>query len=329
MELWKRLILIIIFLFCTKLANSLNIDIKVSNINDTTEMHRSAIWYSSSYIGDFSSGDCRLKIDITKVVRDTTIHDRICRVIGVFTDGVYLPESEIITFQKEGNIFFYEDDTWKLLYDFKAEVGDTVTYSISVKYPFYFKYFIIGNVDQEIIANNPYKLLIEKIDTVYTTNGKPLRRFYTRNLEELKRNVMDTIIENVGSVLKLFGNSTIIVPPECAKDYPTLRCYIDDDVYIKFTEGACDMVTFTQDYLNSQMGIYPNPGHDKIQILLDKKIALPVNCEISDISGRILLSSVQFDKEFELYTHLYSKGIYIITIRDYNGVKSVGKWVKQ
>ncbi len=310
-------------------ATSFNIDINVSKLTDTTEMHRSAIWYSSSYIGDFSSGDCRLKIDITKVVRDTTIHDRICRVIGVFTNGVYLPESEIITFQKEGKIFFYEDDTWKLLYDFKAEVGDTVTYSISVKYPFYFKYFIIGNVDQEIIANNPYKLLIEKIDTVYTTNGKPLRRFYTRNLEELKRNVMDTIIENVGSVLKLFGNSTIIVPPECAKDYPTLRCYIDDDVYIKFTEGACDMVTFTQDYLNSQMGIYPNPGHDKIQILLDKKITLPVNCEISDISGRILLSSVQFDKEFELYTHLYSKGIYIITIRDYNGVKSVGKWVKQ
>jgi hypothetical protein len=298
------------------------------SVIDTTDMDRSAIWYSSSYTGNFADGDCKLKIDITKVVRDTTINDRLCRILGVFSAGEYLPESEVITFQKDGKLYFYENDIWKLLYDFTAQAGDTVTYYISEKYPYYFKYAVPGIFDQEIMDRNPYQLLIEKIDTLYTTEGNPLMRFYTKSLDERQTNRMGVIIENVGSEFKLFGLSTIISLPECLNNFPSLRCYSDDDIFVTFTEEECDKLTSAKDVSHIMVNVYPNPGGDNIIINLGGQVDMPLTCKVTDISGKIVFSDVEHLSGFELNTNQLRSGMYIIRLMDKSGKVWQGKWVK-
>jgi hypothetical protein len=297
----------------------------------TTDMDTTATWYSSSYVDDFSSGDCRLKIDITKVVRDTSIQYRKCRIIGVFTDGKYLPESEIITFQNADKLYFYEDNNWKLLYDFAARVGDTVTYFVSKKYPYYVKYNVPGPFEDRIVEDNPYQIVIQEIDTILDFSGKPLKRFKTDQISNFQGHFMGEIIENVGSKEKLFGNNVIITPPECnpSEEFPRLRCYSDDDIFIKFTEGECDMLTQTSEISDFTVKLYPNPGNDWLNINLGSGVVFPISYQMTDIAGRIIGTDIQNIENFSVNFRDLTSGLYIISIRDKVGKVWHGKWVKE
>ncbi len=297
---------------------------------DTTDMDRSTIWYSSSLTGNFlPDRDCELKIDITKVVRDTLIENRLCRIIGVTSGGQYFPESEIIEYSKDGKMYFYEDETWKLLYDFTAQVGDTVTYHISKKYPFYFIFSIPAFFDPTVIEDNPYRLKVVKIDTVYAVGGQPLKRYITHEVDLQYPIQMNEIIENVGSIYKLFGFNSNFLIPECYKNFPSLRCYSDDDTSIKFTEGECDKLTSTKDLSTETIKIHPNPGQDHVSITLSDGYSLPATIQISDIAGKILMTETRQLTNFDINTSHLISGLYIITIRDSQGKVSRGKWVKE
>lgn len=156
-------------------TTSFNLDVVMNLPMDTTDMDASTTWYSSSFSGNFADGDCRLQIDITKAFRDTIIGDRLCRVIGVTANNTYLTDSEVITYEKDNKLYFFEDGNWKLLYDYNAEVGDTVSYSISKKYPYYDPFTLSRPFEQSVLEGNPYHLVIEHIDTVYSNGGVPLK----------------------------------------------------------------------------------------------------------------------------------------------------------
>lgn len=297
----------------------------------TTEMDATATWFSSSYIGDFSSGDCRLKIDITKVVRDTTIQYRKCKIIGVFSDGVYLPESEIITFQNADKLYFYEDGYWKLMYDYAAQVGDTVTYFISKKYPYYAKYNVPGPFEERIVENNPYQIVIQEVDTLLDLTGRQLKRFKTEQIFNFQGHFLGEIIENVGSMEKLFGNNVTISPPDCnpSEEFLSLRCYSDDDTSIKFIDGECDKLTHTTEIPDFALMLYPNPGNDQVMIKLGNGVVFPISYQVTDIAGRIIGTDTQNTENFHINTRHMSSGLYIISIRDKAGKVWFGKWVKE
>ena len=302
----------------------------IKSISDTTDMDRSTIWYSSSFIGNFADGDCRKKIDIISVIQDTFIDNRWCRLIGVRSDGIYYPESELPVYSKNGKMLFYEDNKWKLLYDFNAKVGDTVTYHVSQKYPYYGRLSVPIPFNQELLNDNPYQLTIEKIDSIYTSSGKPLKRFYTKRIFNFHGHFMDEIIENVGSKEKLFGNNINFIPPQCnPNEQVGLRCYSDDDFSIKFTEGACDKLTAVSDEFLGNIKTYPNPGQDLLQMNLNDGVALPITYQVVDISGRKYLTDTQYQSDFTIATGFLSAGIYIITIQDKAGKIWYSKWVKQ
>ncbi len=296
----------------------------------TTDMDSTATWYSSSYVGDFSSGDCRLKIDITKVVRDTSIQYRKCRIIGVFSDGKYLPESEIITFQNADKLYFYEDNNWKLLYDFAARVGDTVTYFVSKKYPYYAKYSVPGPFEDRIVENNPYQIVIQEVDTILDFSGKPLKRYKTQQISNFQGHFMGEIVENVGSIEKLFGNNVTITPPECnpSEEFPKLRCYSDDDTFFKFVNGECNKIVASNDISEGSVKLFPNPGRHEIQITLTDHLSTPVNIKFSDVAGRLLINQDFNSSILKINTDGLNSGLYIITLKDPNGKTWKSKWVK-
>jgi Secretion system C-terminal sorting domain len=293
-------------------------------LTDTTDMDQSTIWYTSSYTGGMTADrDCELQIDFTKVVRDTVIGDRLARVIGLYRGGTYMPESEIVLFSKSGKMYFYEDDTWKLLYDFTAKVGDTITYYISKTYPYHSMHNI--SYEQYIMDQNPYQLVIEKIDTIFSLSGKPLKRFSTKNAFEIYSHKMRIIIENAGSVAKLFGNNGIIVPPECLYNFPTFRCYSDDDVSINFVDGECDKLVSVTDINLTGITIYPNPG--MTHLIIKKNNEQDFLFTITNVAGQILTSG-QVDIQLEISTVDWTSGLYFINITDSQGNRSVQKWIK-
>lgn len=298
---------------------------------DTTDMHSSTTWYSSSYVGNFADGDCRKKIDITKVVRDTIIGDRLCRIIDVFTGGRYLPESEIITFMKEKRVFFYEDNVWKLLYDFNRQVGDTLTYFISKKYRYYEKLSVPSSFEQDIIDGNPYRLVINSVDTTYDFTGKPIRRFHTNNLIKTSGHSMGVIMENVGSINKFFGSNIINAGPECIEfDILGLRCYSDDDNFLKFVSGKCDELTSVNfESYDDKVIIYPNPGGDKMTIKMPYDVVLPLHYQIKDVSGRVIVLGSHNQSQWVQSTEHLMPGWYFISILDAKGRQWVNKWVKE
>lgn len=295
-------------------------------LTDTTDMDQSTTWYTSSYSGGMTADrDCELQIDFTKVVRDTLISDRVARVIGVYRGGTYMPESEIVIYSKNGKMYFHEDDTWKLLYDFTADVGDTVTYHISRKYPYFSMLFIPCCYEQYIIDQNPFQLVIEKIDTVFTISGKPLKRFLTKNRYNMDSHSMWRIVEKVGSLAKLFGSNGNIIPPECYKNFPTFRCYSDDDVSINFVGGECDKLVSVEDLELSGITIYPNPGMAVLNIKKDNEKDFLYT--ITNVAGQILTSG-QVDNQLEISTVDWTSGLYFINITDSQGKRSVQKWIK-
>lgn len=293
-------------------------------LTDTTDMDQSTTWYTSSYSGGMTADrDCELQIDFTKVVRDTVIGDRLARVIALYRGGTYMPESEIVLFSKSGKMYFHEDDTWKLLYDFTANVGDTVTYYISKKYHYH---SMLGNTyEQYIMDQNPFQLIVEKIDTIFTTSGKPIKRFFTQNATEQESHLMGTIVDNVGSVSKLFGRNGFITPPECYKNFPGFRCYSDDDVSINFVDEECDKLVSVADLELSGISIYPNPGMTVLNIKKDNDKDFLFT--ITNVAGQILTSG-QVDNQLEISTVDWKSGMYFINISDRHGNRFLKKWVK-
>jgi len=305
-------------------AATVGIDVQVNALIDTTEMPATAAWYSTTWIeGGLNSEYCDLGINIIQVMRDTLIENKLCRIIGVTDAGKYLKESEIPFYAKNNRIYFHEDNEWKLLYNFDAKVGDTITYSISNKAIYYSKYGIIPFP----IQTGPFSLFVTAIDTVYTTSGKALKRFQTLNAQ-FRDNSMQNIIEKVGSVDKLFGNNIIIVPPEC-NTFPQLRCYIDSNFSYKFVEGACDYIDALQEEKKMLLSITPNPGVNQINIIIPNNMDLPLRYEVLSVRNhRVATGTYSSAQTLTIEADDLLSGMYIVRLMDMQGRLWIGKWVK-
>lgn len=291
---------------------------------DTTDMDASTIWYSSTWVSNGLNGpDCSLAINTIQVVRDTLIEDRLCRFLGVTEDGRYIQESEIPFFTKSNKIYFRENNEWKLLYNFEAKAGDTVSYHVSAKSIYYSRYGVIPFP----IETGPFSLIVEAIDTVYATNGMPIKRFYTKQADIGIQNghFMGNIIEFAGSKEKLFGNNVTITPPECMT-IPELRCYTDDEITYKFVDLKCDVIDrVDNNTLISGVYIFPNPGMTHLTI--QTKDTKPYHYRITNISNQII-SSGKLTTLIDITTLDWASGSYIIHISDGQGRQQVQKWVK-
>ena len=171
--------------------------------------------------------------------------------------------------------------------------------------------------EQYIIDGNPFKLVIKQVDSIVSTNGVSLKRFITKNVFNQAGHFMDTIIQHVGSKYKLFGNNGFITPPDCFGSLPSLRCYSDDDISIKFTEGQCDKLTSVNEVLQGEIKIFPNPVTEQIYIQQKELVGIV----LYDFQGKKILN-LDVDPNLERQTinlvHL-PIGQYFLMATDQNG----------
>ncbi|MBK8627220.1 MAG: T9SS type A sorting domain-containing protein [Saprospiraceae bacterium] len=107
-------------------------------------------------------------------------------------------------------------------------------------------------------------------------------------------------------------------------------CLTPDCKHIgKYFDFLPEIVSVSEDIVDTGLKIYPNPGKAQINIHLPSDVSFPVQYQISDVQGRIRESGSQAVRNITMDSGYFTSGLYIITIRDSQGKVSRGKWVKE
>jgi hypothetical protein len=90
-----------------------------------------------------------------------------------------------------------------------------------------------------------------------------------------------------------------------------------------------DKISSTSGYNPRHIKVYPNPGTDDVSITTDVSLKEVDIISITDVNGRhFSVPSTHFEHQYTLNTSGLLSGIYIIHLRDGNGMVYKVKWVK-
>ena len=113
-----------------------------------------------------------------------------------------------------------------------------------------------------------------------------------------------------------------------AYDFVNNRNHKQRDIYIVKLDSSGNEVTgFADEILPEEdFMIYPNPGNDYLEISLPN--AVRGTFALYDIRGRLLLEET-FSQQLRIATGHLPSGIYVYRLRDGQGRRHYGKWIKQ
>ncbi len=91
-----------------------------------------------------------------------------------------------------------------------------------------------------------------------------------------------------------------------------------------------EIATATEEpIIHGKLTIYPNPGHDMINVILSDDAIFPVRYRITDMQGRTHEAGIQNHSDMRLDAGYLPSGMYLITMSDKSGKVWQGKWVKE
>ena len=243
---------------------------------------------------------------------DTLLGNQLYKKV-LITDYLIGDYNEIDTAVSELRLFYEKDDRVyvreggnRLLYDFTAEVGDTLD----------FMYF--GGISPEVF-------IVDSIGTI-DVNGVALR------FQDIKFNDLFEpgefwemrVMEKIGSVSTHFLYDNTVIQPF---DFPSynIECYRDEEVgYYRpwpFSNADCDEITSESslDNTKTDMSIYPNPFQDVIRIHFSNTDFDHVI--IVDMLGRMYQVNSNFHENYlEVDLHHLNEGVYIISLINEKGL---------
>jgi len=247
-------------------------------------------------------------------VKDTLVLNKQCRKIEVYSytndSAANKKNSQLsyfLMFNANNKVYYVNQDTFLLLYDFSLKVGDTLV--VPKIYSSGYSFVISDTVKT--------KYVIDTIDSV-SIAGKLLKRqqlhFLQDSVNEMDGNnyIDGYIIEKIGCENYMFG-----FPKGWIDEYwaPHLKCYSDSEISYKFRSDAnCDGF----DGISEEIGqdvikLYPNPVDE--ELVLDFSGYKPYNIEIINSLG--IKMTARYDLSTDLYiinTQNYTKGIYYLIL---------------
>jgi hypothetical protein len=239
--------------------------------------------------------------------RDTLIDNYTCRVV-VYTNNQYKSTAAIFR-QEGGKIYYYFKDTFHLIYDYEATVGDTVTFA--------FKW---GEWLWEPDSLVPVKYIVKDIQ-VKQIDGADLKIFSTSIIPDTTwyggfyiSQVNYNYMEKMGH-LNVFMEEIRTSTP--LMNYTrNLRCYTDTQISYT-TDWWADYNLPCNHYgvgikdanMQNEFLVYPNPFQDMLTIQTDN-IAIVA---VFDMQGRLLYSNK--DRLYQtMDLSFLSDGMYILNI---------------
>ena len=246
-----------------------------------------------------------------KALRDTVINEELYKIVGIDRGSGIIRQTEIPLALKGGKMYFFEQGQKKLLYDFNARVGDVVTYYVPQLQRLY---DISSNRGFTEVKDKSYKILIERIDTLITTEGKRVKVFSTTNTERNEEfHFMNQIVENIGSISGLFG---AFGPFSGVGTEGSIRCFEDIDGYYSIFNEDCNLVSVSTTNV-SPYTLYPNPAQNEVTILGGHLSNVIIDCY--DINGiKVAANQYMNGERIILDVDGLTSGMYYVLIKEGN-----------
>ena len=276
--------------------------------------------------------------------KDTLINDRSCAIItkyALFESGVWEKRSsEVVASSESGDtVYVYFQDSFHILFDFTAEVGDTIEVTDSK----FDGFFVEANVQQnrfvykiDSIVSTPYGLdtLLVQYVSYLSPPVDTFPEWGFGDITDLSNNTPGRIVKGVGALnrIGILGTSTdFSFFFDSTPDY--LTCYEDNTKHYKFSDVDCDSLvsfyTAVDDLVrnkNSYISISPNPFTESITIRNDN---IEVNYfQIYDISGH-LIKTFKPGLTSTINLSWLPSGVYIISLSFRNGKLKTYRIIKQ
>ena len=245
-------------------------------------------------------------------VWDTTINGKSATILEYTDNGTVIPIAQTIFREEDNQIYFYENNKFKLLYDFNLITGDTLTFSIPYNWSYYD--FTCGN------SPDTSKFAQVKIDSteMLSIDGQSLKSMYTSPIYLNDANFyfswqLGQIVERIGSYSGIFGFSTT----QCLGGFPgNIRCYNDNLINFKNVAIDCDFVTGTnKNSKNNIISIYPNPSYGLFNISINSFQFDEAEVEVSDVTGKLLKRTILENNNRAIDLTNYPKGLYFVKVK--------------
>ena len=256
-----------------------------------------------------------------EAIGDTVINDTTARVLK---QTVYRGEgpptasrSNIYIYPDGDKVYYWAQDSFTVLYDFTASVGDTLEI-IAPVYEWYDRgstmYFRVDSVEKIIVED------------------KVLRRQYLRAFE---RGAKEYAFQFSGWHFEIFGCDKFFIPLnglECDGGCPEgLRCYSDNRFSVMFTHQPsanvpCERIVIIvsaeeQTLRENQVVVFPNPSRGnpvRIHIRSPGPSGESVYYQVVDLSGRKVAEETVVRGGNEPWRLYLKPGVYILTVQGKN-----------
>lgn len=206
---------------------------------------------------------------------DTLLSGKNCKVIRMFDSyGQLIDGAYYYMYEEARKGYIWQHTQFKLLYDFSAQVGDTIT--AAVVYHPQLRVFETHDVP----TNTEVSYVVKNIRVV----GQ--RTYWDVQYLDSSWRFSDAIMEGIGSWLGIFGGPYHAAPTGLAG---SLRCYFNGTHGINYGNfSQCDKILSVNELVSQQhFRLYPNPTNDIIQL---PESLIRQEYEVYTTLGKIILS---------------------------------------
>jgi hypothetical protein len=235
--------------------------------------------------------------------RDTIINGISANIIEteifggeIWENASWFPD-KLIMYSDSNKVYNFFENEFYVLYDFNLQAGDTLTIQDTTKYRGFFD------------SNSLFQVVVDS-NVVKSLNGYSLRHLYTTPVE-LSEYYFSTIIEKLGSLHNLFGES-IYMPLAGYPGY--FRCYQDEEIDI--TSEYCEFVSSVNNLENQlEVSCYPNPANELLMVKFEGNQQNEVAYSLHSIDGRILeFNKIGSSNSFKINLQALNAGVYFLKI---------------
>lgn len=263
--------------------------------------------------------------------RDTIIEGQRASIISSFANvSMSNASTEAIMLYEQQQLFFREDEQWKLFCDFGLQVGDSMTYHIprnQIVFDIHCGVEAEGDFRARAVVDSISELLVD--NTIF-------KQLHFRAIEGLDFNQWELGLttEVLGSEYGFFGRSA----EPCNINYPgNLRCFqdkqcIDDPGYtMGYTIGdlECFHIRIADGCGPFNFGLAEiYPIENAIRISSTNSLELPLKVQVYDLSGRILFEDlIRESSPFDIPIQGWTPNVYAVRILGRTEFRSEKVWV--
>jgi hypothetical protein len=258
-------------------------------------------------------------------VADTLVDGQVARKI-IYTNHTpdvdeVIPDATLIMYGDSNKIYYHFEDEFHVLYDFSAEIGDT----LNIKLGTFANYYQLGSGN--LISNSQEIQVLVNSVGMTTINNENLR---TLNYSFVLDNNPDAIWGNFnfgnGSIIERIGNTNAGLFGESLTQVlggftGNFRCYEDSSFTYSNPNYTfpCDYIfsTAIKELNEEQFQIFPNPVSNKLFIKKRSGNPNSYKVQIIDVKGIILnevFHSINSNETIEIDTQNIKDGFYFLRI---------------